>query len=64
MNNRQTEARTNIVKLRNGITDIIDKICEESGYEITYPEIHQSLIDTLNEYNRYPLKELWTEDEK
>jgi hypothetical protein len=61
MNRKQEQVRKNLLKLRSEITNSIDKICEESEFEITYMEIHQALIDTMNEYNRHPLKSIWSE---
>jgi hypothetical protein len=62
MSRKQEQVRKNLMKLRSQITDTIDKICEESEFEITYMEIHQALIDTMNDYNRHPLKSIWSED--
>ena len=64
LNKKQQEVRKNINKLNIAITKAIDKICEESSYEITYAEINSALTDTLRSNLGYELREMWNKDEK
>ena len=64
MNKKRQDVRKNINKLNIAITEAIDKICEESNYEITYAEINSALTDTLRSNLGYELKEMWNKDEK
>lgn len=64
LNKKQQEVRKNINKLNNAITDAIDKICEESNYEITYAEINSALTDTIRSNLGYELREMWKKSEK
>lgn len=64
LNKKQQEVRKNINKLNIAITEAIDKICEESNYEITYSEINSALTDTLKSNLGYELREMWKKDEK
>lgn len=55
INKKQQEVRKNINKINIAITSAIDKVCEESNYEITY-----ALKSNLD----YELREIWVKDEK
>ena len=63
LNKKQQEVRKNINKLNNAIIGAIDKICEESDYQITYAEINTALTDTLRSNLGYELREMWQKDE-
>jgi hypothetical protein len=59
LNKKQQEVRKNIGDLQNAIIVAIDKLCEESNYQITYAEINTALTDTLRSNLGYELKEMW-----
>jgi len=63
LNKKQQEVRKNIRNLQNAITDSIDKLCEESDYQITYVEINAALTDTLRNNLGYELKEMWQKEQ-
>lgn len=64
LNKKQQEVRKNIGKLNNAITDAIDKICEESNYQITYAEINSALADVIKSNLGYELREMWQKNEQ
>ena len=64
LNKKQQEVRKNISKVNVAITEAINKICEESNYEITYAEINSALTDTLRSNLGYELREMWKKGEK
>lgn len=64
LNKKQQEVRKNINKLNNAITEAIDKICEESDYQITYAEINSALTDILRSNLGYELREMWQNEEE
>ena len=64
LNKKQQQVRKNINKLNITITEAIDKICEESNYEITYAEINSALTDTLRSNLGYELREMWKKGDK
>lgn len=64
INKKQQEVRENINKINIAITSAIDKVCEESNYEITYAEINSALTYTLKSNLDYELREIWVKDEK
>ncbi len=59
INKKQQEVKRNINKLNMAIGEAIDKICEDSGYEISYSEINSALTDTLRSNLGYELREMW-----
>ena len=64
LNKKQQEVRKNIGNLQSVITDAIDKLCEESNYQITYAEINAALTDTLRSNLGYELKEMWQKEQE
>jgi len=63
INKKQQEVRKNIGNIQNAVTDAIDKLCEESNYQITYAEINAALSDTLRSNLGYELKEMWQKEQ-
>lgn len=59
LNERQTLARKRVGKISTAIQEVIDKICEEENFEITYAEINAAIIDVLKNNNSFELRELW-----
>lgn len=63
LDNKQQEVRKNIGNIQNAITVTIDKLCEESNYQITYAEINAALIDMLRSNLGYELKKMWQKEQ-
>jgi hypothetical protein len=59
LNERQTLARKRVGKISMAIQEVIDKICKEENFEITYTEINAAVIDVLKSNNSFELRELW-----
>jgi hypothetical protein len=53
--------RKKVIKLSTAIQEVIDKICDEDNYEITYAEINAAMITIMTDYNNFELRELWKE---
>ncbi len=64
INMRQKIARHRINKISTAVQTAIDKLCEESNYDITYAEINAAMLQVMGSFNGYELRALWDKPEK
>ena len=59
INKKQQKVKENINLLNEGITDIINEICKEADYKITYAEINTALSDVISNNLKHELRKLY-----
>jgi len=52
------KTKQRIQHLEDAVMEGIDKMCKVSGYEISYIEINEALINLLSRFNKYNMEEL------
>jgi hypothetical protein len=60
---KSQQIRVRITTISLELSKVIDKICTESGYEITYAEINSSLLQIMQRNNSREIECLINEEE-